>query len=59
MPDKVKQLINTIYKHPSYCEMTYNRAIPSVVNTLKRIHFEFELLDEFSESFYNNKSGVF
>ena len=53
--NKVKQLICKVYNHPSYFAMTYNRAIPSVVKTLKKIRLNSNLYGEFSTKFYNEK----
>ena len=35
--DRVKQHIHKIDKHPSYCAMTYDIAIPFFVKKLKKI----------------------
>ena len=35
---KVKQLFHSIANHPTESAMKFNIAIPSVVNTLKKIH---------------------
>ena len=48
VPDKVKRLIHAIDNHPSGCKMTFNINLPYVVHTLKKIHFNSNLFDEFS-----------
>ena len=55
LPEKLKQLIQSIDNNISDCTMTCYRAIPYIVNNLKRIHLNSELFDEFSTTFSNNK----
>ena len=39
--------------------MTYNTLIPSVANTMKKIHLSTILLNEFTSTYYENKNDGF
>ena len=39
--------------------MTCNRAIPSVDNTLKKIHLSKTIFNEFTSTYYDDKNGGF
>ena len=56
---KVKQLIHAIHNHDTYSSITYNRDIPSGVNTLKNIHLNYNLFGELFTTFYNEIISMF
>ena len=59
VPYKIKQAIQTIDNNLNYSAIMCNRAIPYFLNTLKKIHLNYYLFDEFSTTLINHKSAAF
>ena len=54
VPIKFKQCIHDVNIFDSDYVMTYNSAIPSVANTLKKIHLSKIIFNEFTSTYYDN-----
>ena len=55
---RVKQNINAVDIHENYSLMTCNREIPSIANTLKKVHLSSIIFNEFTSIFYDDKIRV-
>ena len=56
---KVKQHIHAVDMHENYSVMTCNTSIPSVANTLNKIHISTIIFNVFNSTYYNNKNDGF
>ena len=59
VPIKVKELINTIYKHPSGCVIILIREIPLVVKLSKKNYLNIYISNSFASSFYDDYGTTF
>ena len=59
MPFRIKQRIHTIYIFDSDSVMTWNSAITSVTNTLKKTHLSTTVFNEFTSKYYNYNNDSF